>query len=169
MFVNILSMCVIKKTPMLWSKDLRQDWAPVVCVCVCVCGFLEWIAVVAGQGSVCLVGRAAMTAGAEPIWSVLCCAVWHWTTLGQTRTALAIQHAVWKFALSLCFCPRQCHSSHVDQMGIFIPLHLYTAFCIHHSDTNLPEPICEVSTPFSLSLSLSLSLFSYSVTLSLPK
>lgn len=38
-------------------------------------------------------------------------------------------------------------------MGIFTLLQLYTAFCIYHFDTNLPEPICDVSFPFSGALS----------------
>jgi len=36
-----------------------------------------------------------------------------------------------------------------DQMGIFTLLQLYTAFCIYHFDTNLPEAICDVSFLFS--------------------
>lgn len=40
-----------------------------------------------------------------------------------------------------------------DQMGIFTLLQLYTAFCIYHFDTNLPEPICDVSFLFSGALS----------------
>lgn len=63
-------------------------------------------------------------------------------------------------ALSLVFYPTECCSliaspevGGADQMGIFTLLQLYAAFCIYHFDTNLPEPICDVSFLFSGALS----------------
>lgn len=78
----------------------------------------------------------------------------HMTGLEKAESGLCEISIVLGFqSHRMLFINRQPRVGGADQMGIFTPLQLYTAFCIYHFDTNLLEPICDVSTLFSSAFS----------------